>query len=73
MKSVGGNKPLRSRGFLSQPGGQVKTADMSQATSQDDKKHHLSRGARHVSVSKDGKPEDLQPRPHVKPYTLEDE
>jgi hypothetical protein len=72
MKSLGGNKPLRSRGFLSQPGGQAQTASGAEGDASDAKAHHRSRGARQVSVSKDSQPESLDSRPFIKPYTLED-
>ncbi|WP_428643031.1 hypothetical protein [Roseibium sp.] len=68
-KSVGGNKPLRSRGFLSQPGASVSTNSGEAA---DPTKHHRSRGARAVSATRDGKPRDLSVKPVIKPYTLED-
>ena len=69
LKSVSSANPLRSRGFLSQPGGQAVASE----TDGDEKKHHRSRGARQASVSNDGKPSDLSVKPTIKPYTLEDE
>ncbi|MES0883022.1 hypothetical protein [Roseibium sp. SCP14] len=69
LKSVSGAKPLRSRGFLSQPDGQAVTSE----TEGDMKKHHRSRGARQATVSTDGKPTDLSVKPAIRPYTLEDE
>jgi hypothetical protein len=72
MKSLGGNKPLRSRGFLTQPGGQAQTASGAEGDAPDAETHHRSRGARQVSVSKDGQPENLETRPRIKPYTLEE-
>ncbi|CTQ54727.1 hypothetical protein LP7551_03262 [Roseibium album] len=72
MKSLGGNKPMRSRGFLSQPVGQAPAAEGVRPTSPDEKNHHRSRGARQNSPSKDGQPQNLETRPHIKPYTLED-
>jgi hypothetical protein len=72
MKSLGGNKPMRSHGFLSQPVGQAHAVEGARPASSDEKKHHRSRGARQISPSKDGQPENLETRPRIKPYTLED-
>jgi hypothetical protein len=69
LKSVGSKKPLRSRGFLSQPGGSVKTPEDG---SGDQPVHHRSRGARQVSPSSSGTPQDLSVKPVIKPYRLED-
>ncbi|GAB2185241.1 hypothetical protein [Roseibium sp. LAB1] len=69
LKSVGSKKPMRSRGFLSQPGGSAKL------TADDDGGQpirHRSRGARHIAPSGDGKPQDLSIKPAIKPYRLED-
>lgn len=71
LKSLGAGKPMRSRGFLSQPGGRA-----APGTAQDkaarDPENQKSRGARQVSISADGKPQTLSPRPSIKPYRLED-
>lgn len=72
LKSVAGNKPMRSRGFLSAPGGQVSASDSDAGNLADAKKHHRSRGARQVAPSTDGKPRDLSVKPVIRPYTLED-
>lgn len=69
LKSVGGKKPLRSRGFLSQPSGSAKAPAEGNG---DQPVHHRSRGARQVSQSIDGKPQDLSVKPVIKPYRLED-
>ncbi|WP_417708344.1 hypothetical protein [Roseibium aggregatum] len=69
LKSVGSKKPLRSRGFLSQPGGSVKAPS---DDSGDQPVHHRSRGARQVSPSSNGRPQDLSVKPVIKPYRLED-
>ncbi|GAB4523197.1 MAG: hypothetical protein Tsb0019_25130 [Roseibium sp.] len=72
LKSVAGKTPLRSRGFLSQPGGlsapSGKTGDQA-ATPE----HHRSRGSRQVSATADRRPRDLAVKPAIRPYTLEDE
>jgi|GEM_PF-2207076 len=67
MKSIGGKTPLRSRGFLSQPGGSGAPASGEDPTS-----HHRSRGARQISANSDGKPQDLAVKPAIKPFRLED-
>jgi hypothetical protein len=72
LKSVAGNTPLRSRGFLSAPGGHVSTKAGDGGDPAETQKHHRSRGAREVSVSSDGKPQDLSERPRIRPYSLED-
>ena len=74
LKSVTSGKPLRSRGFLSQPsGGQVIASSDKQDPPMSATGHHKSRGARQVSVSTDGKPQHLSVKPKIKPYALEDE
>lgn len=71
LKSTGGAKPLRSRGYLSQPGGGAfRPEDDGKAT--DPTAYHRSRGSRQVSASSDGKPGALDPKPAIKPYRLED-
>ncbi len=70
-KSVGGNKPMRSRGFLSQPGG-IASAQAASGDATDPTKHHRSRGARQISATPDGKPQDLSVKPVIKPFKLED-
>ena len=72
LKSVAGAKPLRSRGFLSAPGGQLSAATGETGDPAEGQKHHRSRGARQVSVSTDGKPQDLSVKPKIRPYTLEE-
>ncbi|WP_422374614.1 hypothetical protein [Roseibium sp.] len=72
FKSVAGNKPMRSRGFLSAPGGQSAASTADAGNSAEVQTHHRSRGARQVSVSTDGKPRDLSVKPVIRPYTLED-
>lgn len=72
LKSVAGNKPLRSRGFLSAPGGQVAVSNADAGNPAEARQHHRSRGARQVSASADGKPQDLSVKPVIRPYTLED-
>lgn len=72
LKSVAGAKPLRSRGFLSAPGGQVCVSTGETGDTTENQKHHRSRGARQVSVSPDGKPQDLSVKPKIRPYSLED-
>jgi len=71
LKSVVGSKPMRSRGFLSAPGGQGTAMSANADNPVEGQKHHRSRGARHVSVSGDRKPRDLSPVPKIRPYTLE--
>lgn len=72
LKSVAGNRPMRSRGFLSAPGGQVSVSNAEAGDRDEPQTHHRSIGARHVSVSTDGKPRDLSVKPVIRPYTLED-
>lgn len=72
LRSVAGKKPLRSRGFLSAPGGQAAAAAGDSGGSAEPHAHHRSRGARQVAVSSDGKPKDLSVKPVIRPYTLED-
>jgi len=67
MKSTGAKAPLRSRGFLSQPGGSGAPVSGDDATS-----HHRSRGARQISANTDGKPQDLTVKPAIKPFRLEE-
>jgi len=69
LKSVAGKTPLRSRGFLSQPGGGVAGPERAEAAPE----HHRSRGSRQVSATADGRPRDLADKPRIRPYTLEDE
>ncbi|MEP4769350.1 MAG: hypothetical protein ABJY83_15695 [Roseibium sp.] len=69
FKSAGANKTLRSRGFLSQPGGQIAQSGQTGDTTV----HHKSRGAKQVVVSRDGKPQGLAAKPAIRPYSLEDE
>ncbi|MEM9634081.1 MAG: hypothetical protein AAGA50_22310 [Pseudomonadota bacterium] len=73
LKSVSSGQPMRSRGFLSQPGGQITGQGVKTDTDKEQKMHHRSRGARQATVSTDGKPTDLSEKPTIKPYTLEDE
>ncbi|MCV0425842.1 MAG: hypothetical protein K5905_10235 [Roseibium sp.] len=73
LKSVGGSNAMRSRGFLSQPGGQLSSRPGKESLPNGDAGHHKSRGARQISVSTDGKPQNLTVKPKIKPYTLEDE
>lgn len=67
MKSLQGGAPLRSRGFLSQPGGQAAN------TPDNTGKPNKSRGKRQSIVSGNGKPADLATKVSIRPYTLEDE
>ncbi|MEP2705722.1 MAG: hypothetical protein ABJQ71_04520 [Roseibium sp.] len=69
FKSAGANKSLRSRGFLSQPDGQIAQSGQTG----DSTLHHKSRGAKQVVVSRDGKPQGLAAKPAIRPYSLEDE
>jgi hypothetical protein len=66
MKSVTKPKSLRSRGFLSQPGGQAPSGDGSST------KPNKSRGKRQPVVSDDGKPAHLTTRVAIRPYKLGD-
>lgn len=72
LKSVAGNKPMRSRGFLGAPGGQDAAPTVTDGGPDAAQKQHRSRGARQVSASADGKPKDLSVKPVIRPYTLED-
>ncbi|MCK7615583.1 hypothetical protein [Roseibium sediminicola] len=72
LKSVAGTKPLRSRGFLSAPGGKVSVSTGETSDAAENSKHHRSRGARQVFVTSDGKPQDLSVKPKIRPYSLED-
>jgi len=72
LKSVAGAKPLRSRGFLSAPGGQVSATSGDTSDPKEGQQHHRSRGARQVSLSSDGKPQDLSVKPKIRPYSLEE-
>ncbi|MEP3046763.1 MAG: hypothetical protein ABJL55_01845 [Roseibium sp.] len=73
FKSAGANKTLRSRGFLSQPGGQIAGQSAQSGQTGDTTFHHKSRGAKQVVVSRDGKPQGLAAKPAIRPYSLEDE
>ncbi|MHA7774529.1 hypothetical protein [Roseibium sp. M-1] len=68
VKSASSKAPLRSRGYLSQPGGSVPAA----SGDGDATAHHGSRGARQISANTDGKPQDLVVKPVIKPFRLED-
>ena len=72
LRSVAGAKPLRSRGFLSAPGGQVSATSGDTSDPKEGQQQHRSRGARQVSVCTNGKPQDLSVKPRIRPYTLED-
>jgi len=72
LKSTGGQKSLRSRGFLSQPGGTAVGASEKTGGAEALEKEHRSRGARPISASADRKPQALADKPLVKPYRLED-
>ncbi|MBN9668771.1 hypothetical protein [Roseibium aggregatum] len=72
LKSVRGQKPLRSRGFLSQPGGAAAALSGRTGGSEAPKKHHLSRGGRQITAFTDSKPQALEDKPRIKPYRLED-
>jgi hypothetical protein len=71
LKSLGAGKPMRSRGFLSHPGGSPRQgADDVDAQAVHETK---SRGTRQITASVDGKPSSLSAKPAIKPYRLEDE
>lgn len=70
LKSTGAAKPLRSRGFLSQPGGGVTRPDAGSETG-DPIAHHRSRGSRQVFASSDKTPGALDLKPAIKPYRLD--
>ncbi|WP_269583977.1 hypothetical protein [Roseibium sp. Sym1] len=72
LRSVAGNSPLRSRGFLRAPDGQVSAKTGDSGDPAEAQKHHRSRGAREASVSTDGKPKGLSVQPRIRPYTLEE-
>lgn len=71
-KSTGGNKPLRSRGFLSSPGGQMRAPADGAGETPGEELHHRSRGRRQVSATPGGKPQALSAKPKIKPYTLDE-
>lgn len=70
-KSAAAGKPLRSRGFLSHPGG-IPTAENGATDPQDIGKPNRSRGQRQPVVRQDRKPENLATRTSIRPYKLED-
>ncbi|TYC49260.1 hypothetical protein FMN50_24695 [Rhodobacterales bacterium] len=70
-KSTGGGKPLRSRGYLSRPGGGPAPVP-GEADTNAEALRHKSRGARQISASRDKNPEALETRPSIKPYRLDD-
>lgn len=87
LKSVARDTPLRSRGFLSQPGGpavqeggsgdpaEAGTPSQSRGQSRGQsgsKSQSKSRGTRQVSASPAGTPESLVVKPGIRPYTLVD-
>lgn len=72
LKSVSGTAGLRSRGFLSQPGGRP-AQDSADGDVAGTSALNRSRGSRQASASAGGKPEYLTPKPAIRPYTLEDE
>ncbi len=70
LKSAGAGKPLRSRGFLSHPGGHTQSGSKdAPAPGQETRK---SRGTRQAAASSDGKPKALSPKVSPKPYRLEE-
>jgi len=73
LKSVAGQRPLRSRGFLSQPAGQTTETAGNDSAGADIRTRHRSRGKRQAVVASDARPQDLSPKPAIKPYTLEEE
>jgi hypothetical protein len=72
LKSVAGKTPLRSRGFLSQPGA-MPTHSGKESDQHSPPERHRSRGSRQVSATADGRPRDLADKPRIRPYTLENE
>jgi|GEM_PF-2078788 len=71
LKSTGRNRRMRSRGFLSHPGGQPRSTSDVEGAGREETKHHRSRGARQNSASTDGRPRDLTVKPDIKPYRLD--
>ncbi|WP_029061981.1 hypothetical protein [Labrenzia sp. DG1229] len=70
LRSTNTGKPMRSRGFLSRPGGVAQN-------SADDTGGHagektMSRGKRQISATLDGRPTTLSSKTKIKPYRLED-
>ncbi|MCX2724221.1 hypothetical protein [Roseibium salinum] len=72
LKSAGGNKPLRSRGFLSSPGGQMRAPADGTGEAPGEELHHRSRGSRQVSATPGGKPQALSSKPKIRPYSLDE-
>ncbi|WP_420412319.1 hypothetical protein [Roseibium sp.] len=71
LKSVPAEKPLRSRGFLSQPGGQQPGADNGTECTEAGKPNK-SRGQRQPIVTGTGTPETLATKASIRRYKLED-
>ncbi len=72
LKSSGAGKPLRSRGFLSRPGGQSRLVSESSDDSMAGIVNRKSRGMKQAKPQTDRKPQALTPKTATKPYRLED-
>ena len=70
LKSTGGDKRQRSRGFLSQPGGRKQTDPMPDGT-QTEPGQHRSRGSRQISQTPDRTPRALADKSRIKRYRPE--
>ncbi|GAA0780058.1 hypothetical protein E1180_08610 [Roseibium denhamense] len=68
LKSVRADKPLRSRGFLSQPGGGRAPEAVA---SHPGAAPNLSRGSRQITPSTGKAPTPLSDKPKIKRYTPE--
>lgn len=71
LKSVPAGKPLRSRGFLSQPGGQPSGAGNG-TERKEAGEPNKSRGQRQPVVTGNGTPETLATKASIRRYKLED-
>ncbi len=72
LKTSKGSTPLRSRGFLSHPGGNPTGTDDTSSDQNDTGKPNKSRGKRQSVVSSNGKPDGLATKATIRPYSLED-
>lgn len=72
LKSGGAGKPLRSRGFLSHPGGRPVPNDETGEGTAPDPVSRKSHGMKQAVPQTDAKPHRLTPQVATKPYRLED-
>lgn len=72
MKSSGAGKPMRSRGFLSHSGGRPAPVGETGEGTKEGPVSRKSQGMKQAVPQTDGKPLELTPKTHPKPYRLED-